>query len=942
MKKLLVLIVAFVSAFAVSVNAQQMEQLPNDPAVRKGHLDNGLTYYIMKNSNPAERAEFYLATNVGAIQETPDQDGLAHFLEHMCFNGTKNFPDKGILDYLQSIGASFGGNVNASTGVEQTVYMLTNIPLHRQTVIDSCILIMHDYSHFVTCDPAEIDKERGVIIEERRSRRNASWRMHEQSLPYYYGNSKYATCTLIGSQENLQTFKPESLTNFYKTWYRPDLQALIVVGDIDPDYVEGKIREIFADIPAAVNPKPKDIIMIPGNTEPEIGILTDPEAVSTNIEVIWKGDATPEEFNSTPIGMINNYIKSMISSIMSERFNDITAKADAPFLNASLGIGNICETMEVQMGNIGAKDGEAVSAFKAFYTEVLKMKKFGFSDDEIERAKNEILSYYETAAKKADTRKNAELVQPLINNFFDNYAYMKPQEEYELMKQISNMIPAQAINQTVAMAMIPDTNMVVIYKGPAKEGLVQPTAEEFKNAIAEVRASDIKPNTVEEIASEFIDPASLKGSAVKKSSTGDFETTVWTLKNGMKVILRPSDKEKDKIIFDLAKKGGLSLVATEDLPSFDSNIWSAFQNFCGIAEFPGTAVSKMLAGKNVSVNPYFSQLRHGISGRSTPKDLETALQLVYLYFAEPRFDKAEYEQGIQQLNAIIPNFMKQPNYQLNKHIYSTLYGDNPRLNVISDKLIEKASLATMEKNYKMLFNDAAGAVFTICGDFQPEEIRPLIEKYLGSIKKGKKALNWVDPKTDIVPGEVKDDFKVDMQTPKVTVIEVFNAKLNEYKVSDDVALSAATYILDIRYTKSLREEEGGTYGASSYGDIDVEPTPEAMLQVVFETKPAMTDKLVELSLKDLKELANDGPTAEEFDMAQKNLLKNIPEKRITNNYWMSVIKNKENYGVDYDKDFEAAVNSLKPEDISNILKTIINSGTFKTIIMRPDATAEQE
>ena len=283
MRKIVTFAVALVLA-AIPVFAQgQMQQLPNDPAVRKGQLDNGLTYYIMHNEKPADRAEFYLATNVGAIQETPDQDGLAHFLEHMCFNGTKNFPGKALLDWLQSIGASFGGNVNASTGIDQTQYMLTNIPLVRQSVVDTCLLILHDYSHFVTNDPVEIDKERPVIIEERRSRRNAQWRTFERSLPYLYGDSKYSTCTLIGSQENLENFKPESLVNFYKTWYRPDMQAVIVVGDVDVDYVEAKIKSTWADIPKAVNPKAKDKITLTEFAEPRVAVLTDPETTSCSV-----------------------------------------------------------------------------------------------------------------------------------------------------------------------------------------------------------------------------------------------------------------------------------------------------------------------------------------------------------------------------------------------------------------------------------------------------------------------------------------------------------------------------------------------------------------------------------------------------------------------------------------------------------------------------------
>ena len=937
---MVLIIAAMFSALAFSAQAQNQE-LPNDPAVRKGKLENGLTYYIMKNGQPANRAEFYLATNVGAIQETPDQDGLAHFLEHMCFNGTKNFPGKGILDYLQSIGASFGGNVNAQTGVEQTTYMLNNIPLVRPTVIDTCILIMHDYSHFVTCDPKEIDDERGVIIEERRTRRNASWRMYEKSKPYIYGDSKYATCSLIGSQQNLETFKPESLTNFYHTWYRPDLQALIVVGDVDPDYVESRIKSIFSDIPAVENPTPKAVIKIPGNEKPVIGIVTDPEAVGTSLEVYWKSEALPEEYNSTVIGEMTDLMKSLISNIMSERFNDITAKADAPFISASFGIGNMCETMEVSMGTISAREGQAVTAFKAFLTEIEKMKKFGFSSDEISRAKDDILSYYESAAKKADTRKNEELVEPLLNNFFDNYAYMAPETEYELVRQIMSMLPDQAINQTVAQ-LIPDSNMVVVFKGPEKAGVATPTEADFNEAISEVLAADIKPNEAETIASDFLDASKLKGSTVKSIETGLYGSTIWTLKNGLKVILRPSKEEKDKIVFNLYKTGGVAMIPTEDLPSFEANIWGAFQNCSGISKFAASTVAKMLSGKNVSVAPYISSLRHGISGSCTPKDLETALQLSYLYFAEPRFDKDEYAQAMNQLNAIIPNYVKQPNYRFSYEIQKALYGNNPRTQVISEELLSKASLATIEKDYRMLFNDAAGATMTICGDFDLETIKPLVEKYLGSIKKGKKSLSWKYAKPEITPDSVNDDFKVDMQTPKVTVIEVFHANLDKYRVLDDVALSAATYILDMRYTKSLREEEGGTYGASAYGEISNEPKAEGLIQVYFDTKPAAADKLISLSLDGLNALAADGPTADEFDMAVKNLQKNIPESRISNGYWMSCLKQNDLFGIDYDKEYENAVNSLKPADVQNIVKTILASGTVKTVVMRPGTATEAE
>ena len=940
MRRFIFAVAAFLSAFAFTANAQ-MEQLPNDPAVRKGKLDNGMTYYIMHNENPAGRAEFYLSTNVGAIQETPDQDGLAHFLEHMCFNGTKNFPGKGIINYLQSIGASFGGNVNAATGVEQTTYELMNIPLVRQTVIDTCLLILHDYSHFVTCDPKEIDAERGVIIEERRQRRDANWRMHEKTLPYYYGDTKYGSCTLIGSQENLETFKPESLTNFYHTWYRPDLQAVIVVGDVDPDYVEAKLKEIFADIPAATDPKPKDVIKIPGNQEPIVGIITDPEAVSSSMEIIWKGDALPEEYNSTAIGEMTDILKSIISFVMDERLSDVTAKPEAPFLSASFGIGNLCETMEVVMGRVTSREGDAVNAFKAYLTEVEKMKKFGFSPDEIQRAKDNLLSYYESAAKKASTRKNAELVQPLINNFFDNYAYMQPEAEYELVKQICSMLPDQAVNQTVAQ-IVPDSNMVVIFKGPEKENLATPAADEFKQAIKDVLASDIKPNEVEKIDSQLLDPSKLKGSAVKSVSEGAYGSTVWMLKNGLKVVLRPSDLEKNRVIFSLTKEGGKSLIPAEDLNSFEDNIWATYLNNAGVSKYSSTVLSKMLAGKTLSVSPFISALRHGITGSSTTQDLETALQLVYLQFTDPRFNAEDFGQGLKQLEAILPNYVQQPDYKFTCAFTNLLFGKNPRIVILDENTPTKASLATIEKDYRMLFNDAAGAVLTVCGDFDIDTVRPMIEKYLGSIKKGKKALTWTDPHTDVLPGKEVCDFKVDMQTPKVSVLEVFTADMGKYVVKDEVALSAATYILKMRYTKSLREDEGGTYGAQVSGNIDIFPRANAMVQVYFDTKPAATDKLISLSLEGLNSLAAEGPTAEEFDMAQKNLQKNIPEGRILNSYWMTSLRFVQLYGIDYDKEYEDAVNSLTAEDVKDVLTRILSAGNARTAIMRPGVTAEAE
>ena len=919
MKRILTFIAALFSAAIVFGQQPQIQQLPNDPAVRKGKLDNGLTYYIRHNDRPEGRAEFYLATNVGAIQETPDQDGLAHFLEHMCFNGTENLPGKQMLDYLQSIGAEFGRNINASTGVEQTTYMLNNIPVSRTGIVDTCLLIMHDYSHYVTCDPIEIDKERGVIIEEKRSRNNATWRMHEKSLPYYYGDSKYATCTLIGSQENLETFRPESLVNFYRTWYRPDLQAVIVVGDIDVDYIENKIKELFGDIPAAENPKPKVMPVIPDNSEPVVGIITDPEATSTGIEILWKSPARPEELNSTDVGMLLDLVDTYISVIMAERFNDMASTPDAPFMSAGLGFDNLCETCQTTFGSISCKDGEGIPAFKAFLTEVEKMKRYGFSDAEVARAKDNILRAFERAADAADTRNNAEFIDEYIANFFDNQAYMEPATAYEYAEMFCGQINSGLLNN-VAAQMAPDTNMVIIYKAPEKEGLVHPSEADFLNAIAEVKASEIKANEEEHVNEPLLDPAALKGSKVKKETVTIYGATEWTLKNGVRVVVYPTEFKKDQVMIQLVKDGGLSIVDTEDLPSFEDNIISLFERNSGISKFPSTTLSKMLAGKSVSVSLNLGNFRHGISASASPKDLETALQLMYLKFTDPRFDFDEYLLGIEQIKALLPNLQTQPNFIFRNRLNKVLYGDNPRNVSLSEATLEKASMETIERVYRdQLFKDAAGSTVYIVGNVDPATLKPMVEKYFGSLPKGKKATEWVDNAPRIAKGEKKDVFSTKMETPMNTVLQVWTAYI-PYSVRTAVMLDAASYILDMIYTETLREEEGGTYGASAYMNMQRLPEDRAMIQVYFNTNPEQSDKLRELAIKGLEDLAYNGPTAEQISMVIENFKKKIPESRISNGYWLSNIQNWYNYD---------------GENIKSVLQSILEQGNFIEIVMGP-------
>lgn len=931
MKRIIVLLASLLVSVAY-ISAQQMQPLPNDPAVRKGVLENGMTYYIRQNDKPAQRAEFYLATNIGALQEAPDQDGLAHFLEHMCFNGTKNFPGKGILNYLQSIGASFGGNVNASTGVEQTVYMLTNIPLVNDTVVDSCILIMHDYSHFVTCDPKEIDSERGVIIEEKRSRNTADWRMREAASKYIFGDTKYATTTIIGSEENLRTFRPESLTNFYHTWYRPDNQALIVVGDIDVDAVEAKIKSTFSDIPApGPDARQKELYPCPENKEPVIGIVTDPEATSTGITCLWRSPARPEILNSTVQGLVINIFEDILYSGMAERFTDIVARPDAPFHSAYLASGKFCESMEALFSAVGCKDGEAIEAFRSALTEVQRLKRYGFTDAEVERAKASILNSYENAANKADTRKNPQFVQPLIQNFFDSKEYMDPKEKLEVVKMLMPQITAQVVNMMVAQT-ITDENFVAVYQAPEKEGLVHPTEADFLKVIAEVAASDIEAPAGEEIASSFLDESKLKAGKVKKSSEGVSGSTVWTLSNGARVILLPTEYEKDKISINMYQMGGKSLIETADIPSFEDNIWGLYQANTGIGQFTSSQVAKMLSGKTVSVYPFIESDSHGVSASTNPKDFEIALQLLHMFYTDPRFDKDEYAQGTRQIEAVLPNLSSQPDFVLQKKLYDNLYNNERRV-FIDENILSKANLETLERVYRQLFKDAKGAVAVIVGDFDIDTVRPLVEKYIGSLPKGKKASEWINRHDSVVSGRIVDDFTTPMQTPKVTVAQVYSLD-TAYSVEKEVQYSALNYLLRMVYTDTLREEEGGTYGAHTNSST-VPLVDKAILQVEFETNPDQADALRALAVKGLKQIAEQGPSAEFFDRTVKYYQKIIPERRITNSYWMSVLKDNAKFGFFRDAEYEQAVNALTPEKIKAAAAELLSSGNFVELVMRP-------
>lgn len=928
------LFIFFAAIFAAAVAFGQTP-LPNDPAVRVGKLENGLTYYIRHNEQPAQRAEFWIATDAGAHQEEDHQDGLAHFFEHMCFNGTKNFPGKSMLTYLQSIGAEFGRNINASTGFEVTQYMLNNIPVVRESIVDSCLLVLHDWSGFVTCAPEEIDAERGVIIEEKRSRDGADWRMYMAQRPYVYGDVPYGKRTLIGGYDQLANFEHQSLIDFHQKWYRPDNQAVIVVGDIDVDAVEAKIKTLFSEIPVPAEPVVKPVVKLADNVDPIVGVITDPEAQYSYVELMWKREPLPKELNNTDIAFVTGLLKNYVGQIMSERFSDIAADPESPFIQAGLFFYPICNECDATRGQVVFKEGEMDKALKAFMVEVEKMRKFGFNDSEVQRATENILNRYQKAVEAAPTRKNRDLVSPLLDNFYQNESYLEPEVALQLVQTMCPQFNAQVLNQMIAQfQFVTDENLIVIYNGPSKEGSIVPTEAEIRNTLAEAKKTEIKANAEEAVNEPFIS-GNLKGSKVKKASETLYGATEWILKNGVKVVVLPTELKKDQVLFNITKKGGRTLIATEDMPSFDDDIWGLYLQNSGISKFPGKTVPKMLAGKSLSVNPFIDGSRHGVSGQCAPKDLETSLQLAYLYFTDPRFDESEYMVGINQINALLPNLESNPDYQFSIAMNKILYGNNPRVTSLTEETLAKANLATIERVYRELFKDAAGAVVTIVGNVDLETLKPMVEKYIGSLPKGKKATEVNEENIiNFAQGQVKEVVKLKMQAPKSTVVQLYSA-LAPVNTKKSVALDAANYIIDMIYTKTIREDEGGTYGVGTSMVAQRVPQERLIAQVYFNTNPEAVEKLDALATKGLKELAENGPSQEHFNMAIENFKKNLPESRINNSWWMSCLQRLNEFGINHDAEYEEAINTLTPEDVKAALQELLSQENVIKIASYP-------
>ncbi len=931
MKKYL-LSLLIVVAFGINSFAQMMA-LPMDPNVRYGKLDNGMTYYIRHNEKPENRADFYIAQKVGSVLEEENQRGLAHFLEHMAFNGTTNLPGMTLRNYLQSRGIKFGENLNAYTAIDETVYMVTNVQTDLPGLVDTCLLILHDWSSFIALEDAEIDNERGVILEEERTTGGANRRVMEQLLPKMYPGSPYGERLPIGTKEVIANFKYDELRDYYKKWYRPDLQGLIIVGDIDVDAIEARIKEMFADIPAPVNPAKRTQFMIEDNEEPIVAIATDPELTSYQISMYHKADAFPDSLKNDVSYWMSMYLINLVADMQNNRLQELAQKPNPPFVYGYSYYGNyyVSPTKDSWTNVVVAKDGATIEeAITAIVAETKRMQEFGFTTAEYERAKADFLKYVESAYNERNNTENEKHVDACLDHFLHNEPMMDIETEYQLYQQIIPNLPLESINAMVK-GIIAENNLVMTLMAPEKEGEVLPTEEELLAMYNNAKSVEVEAYE-EEVFDGPIVPKLRKAGKVVAVTTNDvLGTTEWTLSNGMKVIYKQTTFKDDEIRMSAYSEGGLTALPQDD--PYTLQVLDDIITLGGVGNFSSIDLPKVLAGKKVSVSPYISTYSEGMSGSCSPKDLETMLQLVYLYFTAPRADEEAFQSTMERTKAMLKNMELNPMITLSDTLNKVMYNNHPLTVRMKAEDYDKVDYAKAMEMYKDRFADPNNFTFVFVGNIDVKTFRPLVEQYLASLKKSKRSENWKNIGLAVNDDNYVTHYRKEMQDPKTSVYMIYNGDM-EYNLYNDTYMDVLSDVLDIVYTKSIREEQGGTYGVGVMGSINNRPENDFRFLIAFDTNDEVYATLMDIAKAGLKDIAENGPRQEDLSKVLENKLKKRTEELQENRFWTNTIVSAKRDNIDFVTEYENIIKGITVESLADFAKQIVN-GNLKEVVQLP-------
>ena len=937
MKKLVKsLLMLLVGMFVLPADAmaQQMPPIPVDTTVRIGKLPNGLTYYIRHNEYPKGQAEFFIAQKVGSILEEDNQRGLAHFLEHMCFNGTKNFPGNQVVSWLETKGVKFGQNLNAYTSIDETVYNISNVPTANEAVQDSCLLILHDWACDLLLEDAEIDKEREVIHQEWRRSMVGQMRILEKLLPKMYPGNRYGERLPIGTIDVIDNFPYKALRDYYETWYRPDQQGIIVVGDIDVDRIEAKIKEMFSHIEMPADAKERIYYPVEDTPGTIYAIGQDKEQSSTQVQLMFKRDATPKEMKGDFPYMVMDYVSHMITSMLNTRLEDMSSKPDAPFAAAGVSDGEffVASTKDAFSVSGVAKTTDIKPVVEALYREVLRAQRGGFTATEYARARAEYLSRLEKSYKNRASRESGSYAREYASHFTENEPIPGIEWEYQMMNMVVNQIPVEVVNQAFAQYITPE-NRILLALLPEKDGVVAPTEEELAQVMAAVDAETIEAY-VDNVKSEpLIKNLPAVGKVIEESQDATWGTTEWTLSNGAKVIIKPTKFKEDEILMTAVAKGGTSVIGDE--LANELIVASIAFNQYGLGDYTNTDLQKYLAGKQVSLRVSYSDYNRQILGNTTPKDLNTMMELTYMMFTDFNITEDEYAAMQNMYAGVLQNQEATPNFQFNKFLVKSLF-TNPRNQMLSVDIIKSADRQKMLDIAKQMTENAADYTFVFVGNVDAEALKPLVEQYIASIPgDAKKATKNVVLNNSLAMGKgtKTDESTYKMETPQTTAAIIAFADM-EYTDKNQTLASMAGQILSARLIATVREKEGAVYSIGARGSMSRIANEPVTIQTQFPMKPELKEKVLGMIKNEFVDMESN-ITEEEFNKVKEFMIKSAIEAKEKNGSWLNGLAGVQINGVDTFNNRVETLNSLTVKDVQDFMKEFNKQGNYRVVIQDP-------
>ena len=937
MKHFLTIVALF---FACNIYAQQ-GKIDNDNTIRKGILPNGMTYYIRHNAQTKGVADFYIAQKVGSILEEKRQRGLAHFLEHMAFNGTKHFPGNtlqpGIVAWCESVGIKFGANLNAYTSVDQTVYNISAAPVTREGVIDSCLLILNDWSHELLLTDKEIDKERGVIEEEWRTRRSgmAMQRLSEQAMPVIYAGTKYSDCMPIGNIDIVRTFPYNDLRDYYSKWYRPDLQAIIVVGDINEDKIEEKIKKLFAKIPLPQNPAHRIYYPIGNNEKMILYTATDKEQPTVNFTLYMKRDVTPKQERNTIQNYADDYKTNILRMAINDRLEELSRTKNAPFISASVRSGNffLASTKDAFELSGVLKEGKALEAIQLLVGEVERARANGITIDELKRGKAEMLSYAENDYNDRSNRRNGEFVEQCVQNFLEETPIIEPEKELEIVRKLDKTVTIDDVN-ALAKTIITNQNQVVTMFGPDKNTFKMPTNSSIENAILKAQKQHYTPYKTQNTLTERLITKLPKPGSIISERTYKYGYTEFTLSNGLKVYVRPTNFEPDEVNLKLFSLGGKNIYPDSEMPNLTYLMAGA--TIGGVGQYNDLTLEKMLAGKTATVTPFIDNDTRGMAGTSNVKDTKTLLELVYLYFTQPRKDPQAFKNLMEQQQEFLTNAHVNPMLAYNDTLHKVAYATN-RMASMDKEQLKRVNYNRIMHIYKELFANAANFKLILTGNININKLKPLLCQYIATLPSNntKETIGTYEPK--LVDGKKTYIFHKKQTTPTAITTIVIKGKM-EYNNRNELLMDAIGQLLRIVYTEKVREDKGGTYSVQASGDLQHHPDDEALLRIAFQTDPQKYNDLIPIVYKELEKMATEGPSQQDLDKVKAYELKVYNQVLRMNNYWEYVLYTDLYNGIDVDTDFRYIVENMTCDDIRTTLRNLIDQNNCIEVTMTQPTT----